>query len=155
MKEIRGNAEATVGAPAADCYALLAAVDRYPSWDSDLFREVEVLSRDAAGRVERAAVVLRLRQGPIGRDLELVVAVRGDPPDLVQITRLPNEPTDPERLTLTWRLQAGARTRIELDFEASVSSLPAFVPLPRVGDQLARSVMDAAVGALEDRAPHR
>jgi hypothetical protein len=43
-----------VAAPLEECFALLAAVDRYRDWCPDVVRQVEVLDRDAAGEPLRA-----------------------------------------------------------------------------------------------------
>lgn len=42
-----------MAAPLEECFALLAAVDRYPDWCPDVVRQVEVLDRDAAGESNR------------------------------------------------------------------------------------------------------
>jgi hypothetical protein len=54
MKSIEGRASAVVGSAVEDCFALLAAVDRYPCWNGELVREVEVLERDGEGHPARA-----------------------------------------------------------------------------------------------------
>jgi ribosome-associated toxin RatA of RatAB toxin-antitoxin module len=148
MKEIQGRASAIVDAPLDACFALLEALERYPVWNPDLVREVEVLERDGDGTPATARVMLHVAQGPLAKDFELVVAVRAERPRAILLSRIPNEPSDPERLELAWRLQPDDETRIELDFDAAASSVPGIVPLPRIGDLIARRFLDAAVAAL-------
>ncbi len=148
MKQLRGNATARVSASVEESFRLLAAVDRYPCWNAQLFPEVEVLERDAEGDAVRARAKLRIARQPFEREVELDVSVRREWLRAVYLTRIPNEPTDEERLELAWRLRDEGGTRIELGFEAVVSFVPRFLPVAGVGDGIARSVLKGAATAL-------
>lgn len=148
MKELRGKASAKVLAPLEASFALLHAIERYPSWNRDLFREVEVLERDDSGAPARAWANLRVARGRFVKDFELVVAVRAERPNAVYVERIPNEPSDEERLKLTWALHEEGQTRVALSFAAALSSLPSFLPLRGVGDQIAGSLVKAVARAL-------
>jgi hypothetical protein len=52
-RPFHGEAAASVAAPLEDCFALLAAVDRYPDWCPDVVRQVEVLDLDSATEPRR------------------------------------------------------------------------------------------------------
>jgi hypothetical protein len=153
VKRITGVASAVVAAPIDDCFALLEAVARYPAWNPELVPEVEILEWDGDGRPARARAKLRVARGPFSRDLELVVGVRADRPTAVRLIRIPNEPSDEERLELTWRLQANGGTRIELELDAVASLLPGFIPLRGLGDLIARRLLAAATRALDPAPP--
>ncbi len=145
MKELRGSASAVVSAPLDESFALLAAVDRYPEWHPDLFREVDVLERGADGQPRRAWAKLRVA---FSQEIELTVGVRSEWQQAVYLTRLPNEPGDPEKLDLSWRLDDDGGTRISLEFSAAVEFLPGFLPVGGAGNKIARSVLKGAVAKL-------
>ncbi len=148
MKEFRGRAAAIVTASVEESFRLLAAVDRYPSWNADLFREVEVFERGGDGQPLRARARLRIPRSPLSREFELVVAVRTQWPQAVYLTRIPYEPSDEERMQLAWRLWDAGGTRIELEFEAAVSFVPGFLPLGGAGDKIAQTVLRGAATTL-------
>ena len=77
MKDLRGTANAVVGAPRDACFALLQAVDRYPAWHPAVVREVEVLDRDGDGVAVQARTKLHVALGAIVKDFDLVMAVAG------------------------------------------------------------------------------
>ena len=54
MKDLHGSATTAIEATPEHCIAVLAAVDRYPTWYPDVVRDVEVLERDDAGMPRRA-----------------------------------------------------------------------------------------------------
>jgi ribosome-associated toxin RatA of RatAB toxin-antitoxin module len=147
MKSLHGEASAGVGAPIEECLALLAAVERYPSWYPDVVRQVDVLERRPDGLAARAEVTLHVAHGPLVKDLHLLLAVRVDAPDTVVLTRIPHGPPDDERFEVTWRLQAGTETSIHLALDAELA-VPRFVPLGGVGDTVASGFVAAAVAAL-------
>lgn len=145
MKEIRGAASAEVPAPAGRSYELLAAVDRYGEWNRELVRELEVLDHDPL----RLRAAINLKRSPFTKTFELRVVIRTEPPRVVHIERVPNEPTDPEALELTWRVTATpAGSRIELDLAAVASFVPGFIPLGGAGDLIAKTLLSSAVAAL-------
>jgi ribosome-associated toxin RatA of RatAB toxin-antitoxin module len=148
MKELRGTASAIVSASREKSFELLAAVDQYPSWNGEMFREVEVLELDGSGQPVRARARMQIALSSLRREFELVVVVRTDRPHAVHLTRIPYEPSDEERMDLAWRLAADGPTRIELEFEAAISVLPRFLPLLGVGDLIAQSVLAGAATRL-------
>lgn len=150
MKDLQGRANAEVAVPLEDCFELVAAIDRYPSW-FDVVREVEVLERDEDGRPLTARIELHIPQSPFGTDFELVVAVETDPPMAVMLTKIPDGPDDRERAHLSWRMQHGESTYVEFEFDAAVSFLPAFLPLGGMGDVVAKVILDEATDAFARR----
>src|SRR3981081_3204981 len=102
MKSIEGRASAVVASAVEDCFALLAAVDRYPGWNGELGREVEVLGRDGKGHPARARMMIHVAQSPLAKDFEFSVAVRAEPLTVVSLTRLADKPSDRERLVTCW-----------------------------------------------------
>ena len=75
MKHLDGRASSVVSAPLATCFAVLAAVDRYPSW-SEFVREVVDVERDDDGRPLRAHVGRSRRAESVREE----VRVRRDDP---------------------------------------------------------------------------
>lgn len=148
MRELAGQSNAKVPGTVEQAFALVRRVDVYPSWNSDLFADVRVLERDAEGDPVKAWAKLRVGRGRLGGEIELVVSVTGQAPNAVYIERLPNDPSDRERMELTWRLRQAGDTEISLDLKASVASLPSFVPIGRLGDQIAGSLVKSAAAAL-------
>jgi len=149
MKQLDGHADAVVRAPVATCFSVLAAVERYPDWSGEFIRAVTVLDRDPGGLPVRAHVVVHVAQSPFGKTFEFDSAIRLEPPRAVHLSRLPSRPSDSDRFSLTWTLQTeGHGTRVALRFAASVSFLPGLLPLPGVGDLVARTLLDAAVREL-------
>jgi len=157
MKELHAQASAVLGASVEQCFALLAAVDRYPGWCPEVVRSVDVLVREGGDQPTTARATVRAGVGPLAGDLELLVAIAADRPRAVTITRLPNEASDPEAFELTWRVKGGEsggvkggeRTRIELRIDA-VLSLPRLVPLAGVADVVARRLLSQVSSALAE-----
>jgi Polyketide cyclase / dehydrase and lipid transport len=144
MKHLDGRASSVVSAPLVTCFAVLAAVDRYPSW-SEFVREVVAVEHDDHGRPSRAHVVVEVPRSPFGKRFEFDVAIRTAPLRSVHVTRLPNTPVDADQLSLSWSLFEDRGTRVVLEFSASASFLPGLVPLPGVGDLIAGTLLkDAA-----------
>jgi hypothetical protein len=147
MKELSGTATAAVAAPAEECLALLAAVDRYPIWYPEVVRSVDVLERDGAGQPTRARTKLHLSQGPLSKDFDLDMAVAVRAPSTVRLARVPNEPGDEERFEVTWYVDAPANAQIRLELRANLS-VPRFLPLGGIGDAVADGFVNAAARAL-------
>jgi ribosome-associated toxin RatA of RatAB toxin-antitoxin module len=151
VKEIHGSASGIVRATPERCFSLLAAVDRYRDWNAELVRELEVLERHRDDKPTRVRAVIHVKQSPFMKNFELTVAVRAEPPHAIFITRIPNEPSDPEALELAWRVaprSAGGATRIGLQFNAVASFIPGFLPLGGIGNLIAERLLDAATTAL-------
>ncbi len=121
---------------------------RYPDWFPEVVRSVEVSERHPDGSPAQARTVLHVSQGPLNRDIELVLSVEVGP-SRVLLQRIPYEPSDPEDFAVTWQLHddAGA-TRVELALEACLS-VPRLVPVGGIGDSMARGFVAAAVKELE------
>jgi ribosome-associated toxin RatA of RatAB toxin-antitoxin module len=137
-----------VSAPVSACFALVEAVERYPSWYPDVVREVDVVDRGADGRVTRARTTLHVSRGPLGKDFHLLMAVVAEPRQTVTLIRLSHGGSDREELELRWRLHeedGGTRIRIEL---AAKLSVPRLMPLGGIGDELAAGFVAAAANAL-------
>ncbi len=150
MKELQGRATAEVAVPVEDCFALIAAIDRYPTW-FDVVREAEILERDPEGNPLTARVELHIPQSPFGKDFVLVVAVRTEPPFAVQVTKLPDDSDDVDRVELSWRMREGNSTHIEFEFDAAVSFLPGLLPLGGIGDVVAKVILGEAMDAFARR----
>lgn len=152
MKRMRGIASGVVAAPAEQCLELLAAIDGYPSWHPGVVRGVIVLERDDQGRPTKARATLHVSLGPLTKDLELVLAVDVARPSTVELRRLPGDPSDKDEFVATWRLLAGAGTRIELELRASLD-VPRLVPVGRIGEAMAADFVAAASRALQPGRP--
>ncbi|HEX3519310.1 MAG TPA: SRPBCC family protein [Solirubrobacteraceae bacterium] len=149
MKQLNGAATAKVGAPIDRCFTLLADVEQYPSWHSELIRAVTVLERDERGLPTRASTTLHVAHGPLVRDFDFLLDVRFEQPELVELSRVPDDPADEEQLVMRWRLGGSGETGIELELHARLA-VPRFVPLGSIGDALGGSFLRAAVRRLEE-----
>ena len=148
MKALSGSATRVVAAPIEQCFDLLEAVDRYPSWHPDVVREVEVLDRSGDGVATRARTTLHVVAGRVSKDFHLIMAVVTARPTTVTLTRLKHEPPDREEFEVRWRLaSSGAGTRIELGIAANLS-VPRVIPLGGIGDAMASGFIAAAARAL-------
>jgi ribosome-associated toxin RatA of RatAB toxin-antitoxin module len=147
VKELQGRARADLDVSAVECYELLAAVERYPSW-FEFVRRVDVLEPERNGTPGLARAEVHVEQSPFGQDFELFMAVRTEPPVSVMLTRLPSGPSDPDRLELIWRLAGEGSTLLELEFDAAASFVPGFLPVGDAGDAMARAAIEAARTAL-------
>jgi ribosome-associated toxin RatA of RatAB toxin-antitoxin module len=147
VKELTGTATAAVAAPADQCLALVAAVDRYPTWHPDVVKAVDVLDRNAAGQPTRVKTKLHLAQGPLSKDFDLEMTVSVQLPGTVQLTRVPHEPSDEERFEVTWHVDAPAHAQIRLDLRANLA-VPRLLPLGGIGDAVADGFVNAAARAL-------
>ncbi len=147
MKQLRGHSHASVNATPERCAEFLADVERYPAWYPAVVHRVEVLGRDGEGRPSTVRAVLAASFGRLAHEFELSLAVEIRPPEVVKLVRLPEEPTDPERFTVTWRITGGPQTSVAVDLEANLA-VPRMLPVAGIGDQLARGFVAAAAAAL-------
>jgi len=148
MKELTGHASATTTADPARALALLEAIEGYPNWAPQVVREAEVLERDGQGHPTKARTKLHVERGPLTRDFDLVFDVKVDPAGTIALRRIPHEPSDHERFDVTWRVNGGQGTRLELDLAANLD-VPRFVPLGGVGDSMAGDLLSAATRELD------
>jgi hypothetical protein len=153
MKDLRVSASATVAATPEACTALLAAVDGYPSWYPDVIREAEVLERDRGGTPVRARATVHLALGPIVHDLELLLTVDVEPGRHVTLTLVTDHPSDTDAFKLSWTVDPGPPTRLELELSARVD-VPRFLPVGSLGGPLAQGFVDAASRALAGSSPN-
>jgi hypothetical protein len=145
MKEIVGRATSTVTAAVEDCFTFLAALERYPSWNPELVRRVDVLDRDDAGRASKVHMRIHVAQSPFGKDFDFDAAVTAEPLTAVALTRLPNAPSDRDHLAIRWMLTPAAGTRVDLTFHAATAILPSFIPTFGLGNEIAEHLLDPAV----------
>jgi ribosome-associated toxin RatA of RatAB toxin-antitoxin module len=150
MKEIQGRASAAVAVPVEECFALLVAIEEYPRWFEPV-RAVEILEREPDGRALLARAELHVRQSPFGTDFELVLAVRSAQPESIALIKLPDDPSDEDRLELQWSLQRDSSTRIRFEFDAALSFVPGFLPVGSAGDLVAAAILGAATSAVASR----
>jgi hypothetical protein len=148
MKSVDGRATTTVPSGQKECFALLAAVGDYPSWNPDLVRRADVLERDGEGRPTLVRMQIHVAESPFGKDFDLPLAVGYEPLSLVSLTRIGAGSSDRTELTLRWDLAPADGTRVELTFHAATPLVPSFLPLPNVGDQIAQRLIDGATRAL-------
>jgi ribosome-associated toxin RatA of RatAB toxin-antitoxin module len=149
VKDFRGQATGTVPADPAQCFALLLAVDEYPSAYPEVIRQVEVLERGRDGSPRIARAIVHVSVGPVQRDFELLVKVSTERNRVVRLTRVPNDRSDPERVTLTWHISPGPQTRLAVRVRARLD-VPRVIPIQGAGGLVARGLLEAASRVLED-----
>jgi ribosome-associated toxin RatA of RatAB toxin-antitoxin module len=147
VKELQGRASAALDVQAEECFALLAAFERYPDW-FEVVSEVEILEDERNGTPGLARAQLHVPQSPFGTHFELFVAVRTESPVMITLTRVPDGPADPDRLELIWRLEDDGATLLEFEFDAAASFVPGFLPVGGAGEAIARAAIEAARAAL-------
>ena len=152
MRELRATAAGTVDAPPEACLALLADVAAYPRWCPQTVRRAEAVERDSDGHPTRARITLRLGLGPLAGSFDELMAVRVDAPDRVSLTRVPHQPTDPERLEVTWQIRPGPPARLEVELTAALD-VPRLVPLGAMANSVAQDLVAAASRALSPPSP--
>lgn len=152
MKELGGAAQTTVRATAQESFALVAAVDRYPSWLGEEVRKVEVLAAGADGRATRVRTLLHVAAGPLVRDFDLVMDVSFREGEEVSLSRARREGSD-DRFDVVWRVEVGPPTRLVIELTATLD-VPRLVPLGGVGDRLAQGFVDAANRELDGSSPN-
>lgn len=146
VKELGGRAARSVQPPAAECFAVLADVERYPEWYPDVIREVDVLEREPEGQVRRARCQLHLSWGPVVRDFDLVLGVVLEPVTTVRLARVSDAPSA-SAFEATWRLRETAATELGVDLRATLD-VPRFMPLGGIGDAIAGGFVEAAARRL-------
>jgi ribosome-associated toxin RatA of RatAB toxin-antitoxin module len=145
-RQFHGDAAADVAAPLEKCFALLAAVDRYPDWCPDVIRDVHVLGRDAAGQPQRVRMTIHVARGTLEKEFQLLLSIAVEPPRSVTLTRVTDHPTNQE-FTAIWLLRPDNRTRIALQLDAKLR-VPALVPAGGIPDEIATGFVAAASRAL-------
>ncbi len=151
MKDLRGDAAAPVRASASECFALLAAIEAYPTWHPDVVRRAEVTGRDANGHPSLARATVHLGIGPVHRDFELNLEVSALPDKLVRLSRVARGASDPELFVLTWQIGRDPDRRLAVELRARLE-VPRLLPLQGIGDAVAQGFLAAAQAELEQRA---
>lgn len=149
MRDFHGQATEVAAASQEQCFALLAAVDRYPEWCPDVVKAVQVLERGPDGQASRVRMRIRVVRGALVREFDLFLAVAVDPPGTVKLTRVTDHPTN-QVFNATWALQPAHSTRIELDLDAKLR-VPQYIPADGVADTIAERFVTAACRALAQR----
>ncbi len=135
-----------MGAPLEECFALVAAVDRYPDWYPDIVRSVEVLERGGGGQPSRVRARIHIERGALVREFNLFLAIAVQPPRSVKLSRFTDHPTN-QRFDATWLLRPADGTRIELQLDATLR-VPRFISGDGVGNLIAEGFVTAASRAL-------
>ncbi|HTT27660.1 MAG TPA: SRPBCC family protein [Solirubrobacteraceae bacterium] len=133
-------------APLEKCFALVAAVDRYPEWCPDVVRYVEILERGARGEPLRVRMAIHVVRGTLVREFQLLLAIATEPPRSVTLRRVTDHPTNQE-FTAIWLLRPDVGTRIALQLDAKLR-VPALVPARGIPDEIANGFVAAASRAL-------
>ena len=133
-------------APLEECFALLAAVDRYPEWCSDVVRYVEVLERGVRDQPRRVRMMIHVARGTLMKEFQLFLAIAVEPPRSVTLTRVTDHPTNQE-FTAVWLVRSDSATRISLQLDAKLR-VPALVPAAGIPDEIADGFVAAASRAL-------
>jgi ribosome-associated toxin RatA of RatAB toxin-antitoxin module len=145
-REFRGEAAEVVTASVEDCFAVLAAVDRYPEWCPDVVREVDVLDRGADGHPISVRMTMHVARGALVREFNLFLAIVLEPPGTVKLTRVTDHPTNQE-FNATWMLRPASSTRVALELDAKLR-VPWYIRAGRIGDAIAEGFVTAACRAL-------
>jgi ribosome-associated toxin RatA of RatAB toxin-antitoxin module len=145
-REFRGEAAEVVTASVEDCFALLAAVDRYPEWCPDVVRDVDVLDRGADGHPTRVRMTMHVARGALVREFNLFLAIVVEPPGSVKLTRVTDHPTNQE-FNATWMLRPAGSTRVALELDAKLR-VPWYIRAGGIGDAIAEGFVTAACRAL-------
>jgi hypothetical protein len=147
MKHLRASARMPVPVSAAGSLALLRELERYPEWYPEGVRSVVVLERSDSGVPRRVRALLRLAQGPLQRDFEVVMVVSEPAPGTLVLEREPHGPSDLERFAVAWRAEEGS---LALALEAELA-VPRLLPLGGAAEALAEGFLAAAARALASR----
>jgi ribosome-associated toxin RatA of RatAB toxin-antitoxin module len=148
MKKLHGAATVRVEATTEECFSLLAAVDRYPRWYPEVVRAAKVLAAREDGYPTRVEVTLHVSRRPIERDFDLIMEVHVAQPRSVLLTRIVSGSSDEEEFRVAWEIEEHADGRqIGLEVDACLS-VPGFLPLGNIGDDLAVGFVTAVARAL-------
>ncbi|MGN6169652.1 MAG: SRPBCC family protein [Solirubrobacteraceae bacterium] len=141
-REFHGEAAEVVAAPLDDCFALVAAVDRYPGWCPDIVRHVDVLDRGVGGQPSRVRMRMHVAHGALVKEFDLFLRVVAEPPRTVKLTRVTDHPTNQE-FSAAWGLGPAGSTRVAFEFDAKLR-VPWYIPAQGVGDMVADRFVAAA-----------
>lgn len=147
VKDLLATATAQTSASREEAFALLGDAESYPSWYAD---HVPVAQRLEP---ERVKLTLRGSIGPIGGEFRIHVSETREPPERIELRRLPKTADDNEDMSVVWRLseaEGGAGTRLEVELRARLA-IPGWVPVGDVPQRFARDFARAAARALDER----
>jgi ribosome-associated toxin RatA of RatAB toxin-antitoxin module len=147
MKQLSASASAETSASRERCFALVCAIERYPSWYPETVTAAEVTERDGDGLPTHARVDLHVAHGFLVRNFKLDVAVQTRRLESVEMSRIPHRPGDREELAVGWALVGDGPTRIEVRMRASLS-IPGLVPVGGLAESVANGFLSAALNAL-------
>jgi ribosome-associated toxin RatA of RatAB toxin-antitoxin module len=150
MKHLAATATRQSSASPEAVYALLIDIDGYPRWYPSGVPSARTVSRDASGTPAEAQAQLAVAVGPLNRQFNVRMAVVTEPLRRVELSRIPHDSRDKERLVVRWQLAAGpggTGTTITVELDADLS-VPPFMPVGSVGEGIASGFADAAVQAL-------
>jgi hypothetical protein len=148
VKEFHGAAAGQVSSSREECLALLEDVAAYPEWYPEVVRRVELQGPGTEQGPTVARTTLHAGLGPLEHDFEFLIEVSRPGPDTVRLARIPNESTDPERLTLLWQVGTGAETELAVELKALLD-VPRLLPLAGAGDAVASGFLAAARARLD------
>ena len=117
---LEGENSIQVDAPCERCFGLVAALDRFPEWQSQV-RSAKVYERDAEGRPEVAETVSDARV----REIKYRLRYAYEPPHRISWTYVDGdvkdirgeyrfEPLDADRTRVTYRLEVDPGRRLGL-----------------------------------------
>ena len=149
MKDLAATVTGTTSASVEDCFALLSDFESYPRWFPNGVTAAEVLERDPASNdPSKIKTTLHVAQGPLVRDFKVHMAVTLQRPQLIELRRLPKEPSDREEMAVVWRLRdENGATEVEAGLNARLS-IPPFLPVGGIADTMARGFLNAALAQL-------
>lgn len=147
MKQLSASASASTSASRERCFALVCAIERYPSWYPDTVTAAEVTERDGDGMPTHARVNLHVVHGFLVRDFRLDVAVQTQTLQSMEMSRISHGPHDREELAVGWALAGDGPTRIEVRMRANLS-IPGLVPVGGLAESVANGFLNAALNAL-------
>jgi ribosome-associated toxin RatA of RatAB toxin-antitoxin module len=150
MKHLAATATRQSSASPEAAYALLTDIDGYPRWYPTGVPSARTVNRDANGTPTEAQAQLAVAVGPLNRQFDVRMAVVTEALRRVELSRIPHDSRDKERLAVRWRLSPGSGgngTTIAVELDADLS-VPPFLPVGSVSETIAAGFADAAVRAL-------
>jgi uncharacterized protein YndB with AHSA1/START domain len=132
---LSGSSSAEIAAPRQRCWEVVAAVERWPEWQSGLQR-VEVVERDAEARPVVCDTFSEMRFLKLRCRVSIVYA----PPERIAFARLESE--DVEAMEGAWELEdiGGGRTRAGYRLALDPG------PVPRLARPLVNALRPLVVG---------
>lgn len=148
MKELSAHVTGVSPATIDRCYEHLLDVEHYPDWYPDGAKQVDVLTRDDAGRPLTMDAVLAAVAGPLRKDFPVRLQLESTPNTRIALARIADERGDHEALTVAWQLRdlAGEGTEVTVELSARLD-VPPFLPLDPVAREVANGFLQAALAS--------